>query len=124
MVALQYLFGDWTINLRVVSSRAIEWAIDNIYREIHKKNAMLDLYNRTPDQSAYKVLYPKQKYFIIALIVAVSVCAIISSAITFMVLFAIISVGYFIVNPIKIYISLRGFRGARKPTRITKEEMQ
>lgn len=124
LVTVQYLFAAWKINLRVVSTRTIEWAIDNIYREIHKDNAMLDLYNRTPDQSAYKVLYPKQKYFIITLIAAVGVCAIISSALTFMVLFAIISVGYFIVNPIKIYISLRGFRGARKPTRITQEEMQ
>ena len=123
MVTVQYLFGAWKINLRVVSSKAIDWAIDNIYREIHKKNAMLDLYNRTPDQSAYRVLYPKQKYFIIALIVALSVSAIISSAITFMALFAIISVGYFVINPIKIYISLRGFKGARPPTRITQGEM-
>jgi cellulose synthase/poly-beta-1,6-N-acetylglucosamine synthase-like glycosyltransferase len=124
MVEVQSLFSDWRIHLRVVSSKAIEWAIDNGYREIHKKYAMLDLYDRTPDQSAYRVLYPNQKYFIIALIAAISVCAIISSAITFMVLFAIISVGYFIVNPIKMYISLRGFRGARTPTRITKGEMQ
>jgi hypothetical protein len=91
---VQYFFGAWKINLRVVSSKAIEWAIDNIYREIHKKNAMLDLYNRTPDQSAYRVLYPKQKYFIISLIVAISVLAIISSAITFIALFAIISIAY------------------------------
>lgn len=120
MVTVQYLFGAWKINLRVISSKAIEWAIDNIYREIHKNKAMLDLYNRTPDQSAYRVLYPKQKYFIISLIVAISVLAIISSEITFMALFALISIGYFIVNPIKIYISLRGFKGARTPTKITK----
>ena len=79
LVTVQYLFGSWKINLRVVSSKAIEWAIDNIYSEIHKNKAMLDLYNRTPDQSAYRVLYPKQKYFIISLIVAISVCAIIAN---------------------------------------------
>ena len=123
MVMVQYLFGAWKINLRVVSSKAIEWAIENIYSEIHKNNAMLDLYNRTPDQSAYRVLYPKQKYFIIALMAAISISAIISSEITFIALFAIISIGYFIVNPIKIYISLKGFRGARAPTQITKGEM-
>ena len=123
MVTVQYLFGAWKINLRVVSTKAIEWAIDNIFREIHKKNAMLDLYNRTPDQSAYRVLYPKQKYSIIALIAAVTVCAIISFEATVMALFALISIGYFVVNPIKIYISLRGFRGAREPTEISKEEM-
>jgi glycosyltransferase XagB len=124
MVTVQSLFGAWTIKLSVASSEAIEWAIDNIYREVHKANAMLDLYNRTPDQSAYRVLYPKQKYFIITLIVAVTVSAIIDSAVTFVLLFAIISVGYFIINPIKIYISLRGFKGARTPTRVTKGELE
>ena len=123
LVTVQYLFSAWKINLHVVSSKSIEWAIDNIYRQIHKKNAMLDLYNRTPDQSAYRVLYPNQKYFILALIAAITVSTIISSTTTFMVLFAAISIGYFIVNPIKIYISLRGFKGGRAPTQITEGEI-
>jgi glycosyltransferase XagB len=123
LIAVQYLFGQYKINLQVTSTKSIDWAIDNIYREIHKKNAMLDLYNRSPDQSAVKVLYPKQKYFIIGAIAAVTAAAIINATVTFMVLFAAISIGYFIVNPIKIYISLRGFRGGRPPTRITRGEM-
>ena len=40
LVAVKYLFGTWNINLHVVSSKSIDWAIDNIYREIHKKNAI------------------------------------------------------------------------------------
>jgi hypothetical protein len=39
IVTVQYLFGAWKINLRVVSSKAIEWAIDNIYSGIHKNKA-------------------------------------------------------------------------------------
>ncbi len=124
MVTLQYLFGHWKIILHVASSKAIEWAIDNTYHEIHKKESMLSLYNRTPDQSAYKVLLPKQKYFIISLLATIGICAIISSVITFAILFAIISIGYFIVNPIKIYISLRGFRGSRAPNRVTAKDIQ
>jgi cellulose synthase/poly-beta-1,6-N-acetylglucosamine synthase-like glycosyltransferase len=124
MVTLQYLFGNWKIILHVASSKTIEWAIDTVYREIHKQEAILGLYNRTPDQSAYKVLLPKQKYFIISLLAAIGICAILSSVITFAILFAIISIGYFMVNPIKIYISLRGFQGSRTPTRITTGEMQ
>jgi cellulose synthase/poly-beta-1,6-N-acetylglucosamine synthase-like glycosyltransferase len=123
LIAVQYLFGQYKINLQVISTKSIDWAIDNIYREIHKKNAMLDLYNRSPDQSAVKVLYPKQKYFIIGTIVAVTAAAIINATTTFMVLFAAISIGYFIVNPIKIYISIRGFKGGRAPTRITRGEI-
>jgi len=30
LVTIRYLFSSWKINLRVVSSRSIEWAIDNI----------------------------------------------------------------------------------------------
>jgi glycosyltransferase XagB len=122
-VAVKYLFAQWKINLCVVSTKSIDWAIDNIYNEIHKKNAMLDLYNRSPDQSAYKVLYPKQKYFIIGTIIALTAAIIINSAITFMVLFSAVSILYFTVNPIKIYISIRGFKGGRAPTRITRGEM-
>jgi cellulose synthase/poly-beta-1,6-N-acetylglucosamine synthase-like glycosyltransferase len=124
IVTTQYLFATRKINVRVVSSEAIEWAIDNIYREIHKNSAMCDLYNRTPDQSAYRVLFPRQKYFIVALIAAIIVGLIISLETTLIFLFAVISIGYFLVNPLKIYISLRGFKGAREPTRITKGEMQ
>ena len=55
LIAIKYLFAQYKLNLCVVSTRSIDWAIDNIYNEIHKKNAMLDLYNRTPNQSAYRV---------------------------------------------------------------------
>ena len=124
LVTLQYLFSNYKINLYVTSSEAIEWAIENIYSKIHKQEAMLDLYNRTPDQSAYKVLLPNQKVFIICAVAAIVAGAILSSVTTFMVLFAAVSIGYFIVNPIKIYISIRGFKGSRQPTRITKCETQ
>ncbi|HSV49504.1 MAG TPA: glycosyltransferase family 2 protein, partial [Candidatus Acidoferrales bacterium] len=123
LIAIQYLFGQWKINLQVVSSKSIDWAIDNIYNEIHKKNAMLDLYNRAPNQSAYRVLYPKQKYFIIGTIAAFTAAIILDSVVTLMVLFSAISILYFIVNPIKIYISIRGFKGGRAPTRITRGEI-
>ncbi len=124
MVAIQFLFGTYRINLHVVCSQSLDWAINKIYNEIHKKTAMLDLYNRTPDQSAYRVLYPNQKYFIVGVIAAVTIAAIVNSAVTFMAIFALISIGYFIVNPIKIYISVRGFKGGRAPTRITRGEME
>lgn len=124
LVTLQYLFSTYRINLHVVSTKAIEWAIDNIYNEIHKKNAMLDLFNRTPDQSAYRVLYPNQKSFLIGTVAAITVAAVLNPLVTFMALFAFISIGYFLVNPIKIYISLKGFKGGRAPTRITRGEME
>jgi cellulose synthase/poly-beta-1,6-N-acetylglucosamine synthase-like glycosyltransferase len=123
-IAIKYLFGKWKINLKITSTKSIDWAIDNIYNEIHKKNAMLDLYNRAPNQSAFRVLYPNQKYFIIGAIIALTTAIIINSIVTFMTLFSLISIIYFIVNPIKIYISIRGFKGGREPTRITRGEIE
>jgi cellulose synthase/poly-beta-1,6-N-acetylglucosamine synthase-like glycosyltransferase len=123
LLVIKYLFAQRKINLSVVSTTSIDWAIDNSYNEIHKKHAMLDLYDRTPDQSVCRVLYPNQIHFIIGAAAALTITTIINSVVTFMVLFSIISVGYFIVNPIKIYISLRGLKGGREPTRITKGEM-
>ena len=58
MVTLQYLFSTRKIHLCVVSTKSIEWAIDSIYREIHKKNALLDLYNRTPTNPRIKYSTP------------------------------------------------------------------
>jgi hypothetical protein len=96
LVAIKYLFGQYTLNIFVVSTQSIDWAIDHIYNEIHKKNAMLDLYNRTPNQSAYRVLLPKQKFTILAIIAALAGAIVIDSVVTFMALFSAISILYFI----------------------------
>ncbi len=123
-ITLQSLFSKWNINLHVATSDSIEWAIDKIYRESHKEEAMVHLYNRNPDQSACKVLFPNQKYFIISLLVIIVVAALANFSVAFAVLCGLVSFGYFIVNPIKIYVSVRGFKGSRPPTRITIGEMQ
>ncbi len=124
IVALRCLFGNRRILLQVTSTESVEWAIENIYGKLHNQKAMLDLYNRSPDQSAYRVLIPSQKAFILLVIAAIATGIILNSAITFALLFAVVNVWYFVVNPIKIYISVRGFKGARPPTKITKGEMQ
>ncbi len=121
---LKLLVGNRTTHLHVASSRAIEWAIENLYSKIHKKEAMFDLFNRTPDQSAYRVLYPKQKYFLLAMIATVAICAVINSLVTFMVLFGIINIAYFVVNPIKIFISLKGISKSRQIRKIKKDDLQ
>jgi cellulose synthase/poly-beta-1,6-N-acetylglucosamine synthase-like glycosyltransferase len=124
LMTVRYLFSSWAINLQVVSTHSIDWAIDNIYREIHRNTAMLDLYNRTPDQSAHKVLYPHQKYFLIGVIAVVALAFLINAVATFVALFASASILYFIFNPIKIYISLRGFKGARSITKVSQTELE
>jgi glycosyltransferase XagB len=68
------------------------------------------------------VLFRNQKYWIIGTILAVAVAAIVSSAITFAVLFAVVNAAYFVINPLKIYISLRGFQKT-KVTQVTPEQI-
>ena len=123
-MTLNCLFKDRNIELVVASSQAIERTIDDLYREIHKRISLFDLYNTSPDQSAHKVLIPKQKFFIITFLALVILSAIFNSLFTFAVLFTIVNVVYFIINPVKIYISSIGFRGSRCAKAITKGEKQ
>ena len=108
--------------MSVAPSESVDMAIERVYREIHMKKALLDLYYRNPDESAHKVLFPSQKYFIIGVIVALVVSYLVNSALTFAFLFAAVNVFYFLINPVKLYISLRGFRGA-KVTRLPQAEI-
>src|SRR5665647_172321 len=116
LMLLQLLLGTRQISWVLASYESIDMAIENVYREIHTKNALLDLYNRNPDESAHKVLFRNQKYFIIASIIAITVGAAVSFGFTFAFLFATVNVAYFLFNPLKIYISLRGFQKSRDET--------
>lgn len=123
-MAMRCLFNGSNIELAVSSPTTIEHAIENMYREVHKEASMLDLYNRLPDQSARTVLIPRQKYLLVTVIAALVIGSIFNSTLTFAVFFASAGVFYFLINPVKIYISLRGFQGVREPITITEGEMK
>jgi cellulose synthase/poly-beta-1,6-N-acetylglucosamine synthase-like glycosyltransferase len=118
------VFGEWTINLHVVSSGAMEWALDHAYSKIHKQQSMNKLLEKSPEDSANKVLLPKQRYFAATVLALLVVCLVLNSAMTFIVAFATISILYFLFNPVKIFVSAEGFRGPRMRIKITKGEMQ
>ena len=122
IMILQCLLGERQVTWCVASSEAIDMAIEKVYREIHMKKALLDLYYRNPDESAHKVLFPNQKYFIIGVIIATIVSCLVNSVLTFVVLFAAVNIFYFLINPVKLYISVRGFRGA-KITSVSQDEI-
>jgi hypothetical protein len=110
MMVLQVLLGDRQISWHLASTDSIDMAVEKVYREIHKQNALLDLYYRSPDESAHKVLFQNQKYWIIGVLLAILAAALVSSVLTFAILFAAVNIAYFIINPLKIYISVRGFQ--------------
>jgi hypothetical protein len=124
MALIDNVFGEWSIRLHIVSSRAMEWAINYSYSKTHKEQSMRKLLEKSPEYSADKVLLPKQRYFAVSTLVLLAVCLILNSAATFFVAFAATSILYFLVNPAKIFISLKGFRGPRMRIKITKGEMQ
>ena len=124
MALIDNVFGEWSIRLHIVSSRAMEWAINYSYSKTNKEQSMRKLLEKSPEYSADKVLLPKQRYFAMSTLVLLAVCLILNSATTFFVAFAATSVLYFLVNPAIIFISLKGFRGPRMRIKITKGEMQ
>jgi cellulose synthase/poly-beta-1,6-N-acetylglucosamine synthase-like glycosyltransferase len=112
------------VELYVTSIEAIECAVDKGYREIHKHRALRELRYRTPEESAYRVLYPWQRYAIIGLSLFIGVLFVVNYPLSFIVVFAAINIIYFSLNPIKFYLSLRGFRGSRRSMRVSEKDVK
>jgi glycosyltransferase XagB len=123
MLIMQTLLETRKITWYLASSASLEEAVEKVFREIHKQKALLDLYYRNPDESAHKVLYRNQKIWIIGTPIAIAVAISINSVVTFAVLFAAVNVAYFLINPLKIYISIRGFQKS-KITQVTEEQIR
>jgi cellulose synthase/poly-beta-1,6-N-acetylglucosamine synthase-like glycosyltransferase len=112
------------VEISVSSIRDIESAIGREYEELHKYRALKDLRYRNPDESAYVVLYPWQRYFIIGIALLVAVLFVLDYPLSFVVVFAAINLTYFCVNPVKFYVSFRGFQGSRRSVRVSEEDLQ
>ena len=110
MVVLQVLLGNRQISWNLASSESIDGIVEKTYRVIHKKSALMDLHYRSPDESAQKVLYPGQKYLIFGVLLSILAASLVNLPFAFAVLFAAVNIAYFVMNPLKIYISLRGFQ--------------
>ncbi len=120
---LQYLYGTWQNKIYVVSSRTIDWAIEYVFLKVQKQEAATALCKSTPEHSAHRVLFKRQKYAIIAVVLAAILALLFNPAYTFAIIFSAVAIVYFTINPIKIYTSLLGFKGPRERARITEGEM-
>ena len=112
------------VELCVSSIAGIEHAAGKGYRVIHKNIALRDLRYRSPDESAYRVLYPWQKRLIIGLALVLGVLFVVNYPISFIVVFATINLLYFCVSPFKFYISFRGFRGSRRSVHVSDKDLK
>ena len=122
-LVMQNLLGNRQITWIVASLDSVEMAKEQVYSEIHKQTALLDLYYRNPDESAHKVLSTGQQIFILCAIEAFLVALVVSYAWTFAILFAAVNVAYFVIIPLKIYIAARGFQGSRGTVKFTHKQL-
>jgi cellulose synthase/poly-beta-1,6-N-acetylglucosamine synthase-like glycosyltransferase len=112
------------LEVSVASTDAVEEAVEKAYGKIHEYRALKELYYRSPDESAYKVLYPWQKTLILGVAIALTVLFILNYPLSFIVLFSLINLAYFCVNPVKFYIAFKGFRRSRKAVHVSDEEVK
>lgn len=112
------------IEILVAPMDAVEEAIDRGYERIHKYRALNELYYRRPDESAFRVLYPWQRLFIICLLAIFTILFIVNYPASFILLFSIINAIYFCVNPVKFYISFLGFLRTRRELRVSEDDLR
>lgn len=104
---VEMLLGERKTRWHVASIDSVDHLVERVYREIHKKQALLDLYYRNPEESAHQVLARSQKAMLITIPILAAAAFATEFQLTFIVLFSIINAVYFILNPIKFYISLK-----------------
>ncbi|MEM2843158.1 MAG: glycosyltransferase [Candidatus Bathyarchaeia archaeon] len=120
---LESLFGAG-VEVCVASIEAVEEAIDKGYSEIHERRALKELRYRSPDESAYRVLYPWQRVLILCFIILFSVLFVLNYPLSFIILFSLINIVYFCVNPVKFYIAFKGFRGSRRVVNVSSKDVK
>ncbi|MFA5268986.1 MAG: glycosyltransferase family 2 protein [Methanoregula sp.] len=111
------------VSLHIASIRAIEAANNSGYREIHKYRALKGLFDRNPDESAYRVLYPWQRNTLLILFFLVYGLFLVDGAFALVLVFSAMNIFYAIFNPVKFYISLRGFSGSQNEFAVSDDEI-
>jgi cellulose synthase/poly-beta-1,6-N-acetylglucosamine synthase-like glycosyltransferase len=111
------------VSIHIASIRAIEAANNCGYREIHKYRALKGLFDRNPDESAYRVLYPWQRNAFLFFFFLIYSLFIVDGIFALVLVFSVLNIFYFIFNPVKFYISLRGFSGPQNEFVVTDDEI-
>ena len=112
------------VEVHVASIQSIEDANESGYREIHKYQALKELIDRNPDESAYRVLYKWQQKLLLVIFFMVYILFFTDGIFALVVVFTFINLFYFIFNPVKFYISLQGFIRGENYLSITEEEIR
>jgi len=112
------------VEVTVAAPSSIAQAIDEGFSSAHSYRALNELIDRLPEESAYGVLSRQQKFFLGGCLALILICALFSPRDTLVYSFAIVNIVYFLLNPVKFYICLRGLAPSRKQINITDAEVR
>lgn len=112
-----------SIRISIASISAIQTAVDIGYKSVHSYSALSELYERNPDESAYKILIPWHRAMVVVLALAVILLLVYDLFWGAFFLFTLINISYFIINPVKFYISLRGMTGTDRMLYVSDKEV-
>lgn len=113
----------YQIKLIIANPFDITTILDSEYQNIHSLQAVGELAYRFPDDSASRVLTKTQKIVLLSLFGLFLIWSILDLPSSFLVLFSLINLFYFVTNPVKLYITIRGFRQG-KQINVSKEELK
>lgn len=108
----------------VVSIDTVKSMSEGCYEAPHAYSALNELVDRQPEESAYRILIPWQKGTIILFILLMALLIVYNPYFGTFLIFTIINITYFLMNPIKFYISLQGLSGTKRVIFITDDDIK
>lgn len=112
------------VEKNVVSIDTIKTVTDGCYEGPHAYSALNELVDRQPDESAYRVLVPWQKGAIILFVALMALLIAYNPYFGTFLIFTAINITYFLMNPVKFYISIQGLTGTKRVIFITEEDIK
>lgn len=108
----------------VVSNKAVAKVSDSGFQGIHGYSALNELVDRQPDESAYRILLPWQKGAVVLIALVILFLLSINPYYIAFVLFTLVNIIYFVMNPVKFYISIQGLTGTKKVIHVSEQEIK
>lgn len=112
------------VEMEVTTLDAILTITDVGYQGPHAYSALSELVDRQPEESAYRILVPWQKGAIILLTLVLVLLVLTNPYFWLFVFFTLINITYFLMNPVKFYISLQGLTGTKKVIFVSDEDVK
>ena len=108
----------------VVSIDTIKTVTDGCYEGPHAYSALNDLVERQPEESAYRILVPWQKWAIGIFAALIVLLLVYNPYFGTFLIFTAINISYFLMNPVKFFISILGLTGTKRIIFITDDDIR